>query len=461
MFLFLSYNSQLHSEHEKKFNYKAFSCLMIALIVTILIDTSVVKIYDVTDKNFIPFQYKLLLFSINSVACLVLQFFVIKYVQSSVKVDRQQRRLVSKPFFIISIISLCILGALIGTVIFQQYYYKYYITSITISIITISYGTATVFIIRLSLLFLSWYRSNRSLIVFLYFLSMSLIAFNLIMTAAYTGAKVNDRPDRTGVFVGGGGDNSGGRYPTLDMIHRISSFMSFFSIWTTTAILMNYYRERLINAVIYWIILSIPLIYYFVTYFYQYILGKALMSYIALDPVTASIVLSAFLSLSKPIGGVIFGFAFWNIAKIVGYERNIKTYMIISGWGIFLIFATNQAASQMLTPYPPFGLATISVLNLASFLMLLGIYNSATLVSANTNLRKSIHKHALESKLLNLIGHAEFEREIQKTVYKISRDTADMEIDSERRFDLDENELKRYLDIVIKEVKKGERTPDR
>ena len=128
--------------------------------------------------------------------------------------------------------------------------------------------------------------------------------------------------------------------------------------------------------------------------------------------------------------------------------------MIISGWGIFLIFATNQAASQMLTPYPPFGLATISVLNLASFLMLLGIYNSATLVSANTNLRKSIHKHALESKLLNLIGHAEFEREIQKTVYKISQDTADMEIDSERRFDLDENELKRYLDIVIKEVKK-------
>jgi hypothetical protein len=67
-------------------------------------------------------------------------------------------------------------------------------------------------------------------------------------------------------------------------------------------------------------------------------------------------------------------------------------------------------------PYPPFGLATISVLNLASFLMLLGIYNSATLVSANTNLRKSIHKHALESKLLNLIGHAEFEKEVQKTV---------------------------------------------
>lgn len=35
-----------------------------------------------------------------------------------------------------------------------------------------------------------------------------------------------------------------------------------------------------------------------------------------------------------------------------------------------------------------------------------------------------------------------------------------MEIDTERRFELDENEPKRYLDILIKEVKIGERTPD-
>jgi hypothetical protein len=50
-------------------------------------------------------------------------------------------------------------------------------------------------------------------------------------------------------------------------------------------------------------------------------LRKALISYVALDPVTASVILSAFLSLSKPIGGVIFGFAFWNIAQIIFYPK--------------------------------------------------------------------------------------------------------------------------------------------
>ena len=52
------------------------------------------------------------------------------------------------------------------------------------------------------------------------------------------------------------------------------------------------------------------------------------------------------------------------------------TYMIISGFGIFLIFAANQAATQTIPGiYPPFGLLTITVLNIAAFFMLLGIYN--------------------------------------------------------------------------------------
>ena len=164
--------------------------------------------------------------------------------------------------------------------------------------------------------------------------------------------------------------------------------------------------------------------------------------------------LIAFLALSKPIGGLVFGIAFWKISRIMSYERNIRTYMIISGFGIFLIFAANQAATQIVSPYPSFGLSSITVLNIATFLMLLGIYNSATLVSANNNLRKFIRKHALESRLLDLIGHAEMEKEIQKTVKKIAQNKDTLERDKEAEFELDEKELEKYIDSVIKETKK-------
>ena len=114
----------------------------------------------------------------------------------------------------------------------------------------------------------------------------------------------------------------------------------------------------------------------------------------------------------------------------------------------------NFKCAQIVAPYPPFGLTTITVLNIAAFLMLLGIYNSATLVSTNNELRKSIRKHASESKLLGLIGHAEMENEIQRTIKKIAQDKDSVEIDTKQPIELDKKELKKSVDFVIREVKK-------
>ena len=90
--------------------------------------------------------------------------------------------------------------------------------------------------------------------------------------------------------------------------------------------------------------------------------------------------------------------------------------------------------------------------------MLLGIYNSAVFVSANNQLRRSIHRHALGSKLLGAIGHAELEREIQKTVKKVTKDKDELEKDLKEPVEpveLDELELEKYIEFVVKEVRKA------
>jgi hypothetical protein len=430
------------------------------LIVTLLIDTSVVKINDLIDKYFIPLQSKLILFSINSSLCLLLEFLIIKYIQSSSESYKLNKRLMIWAFNRISLISLFVLASLIGILIFQQFHNHYFYTPVSIMIIVISYGTAATLILFLSIMFFSWFKSNRNLIVFLYFMSMLMIAFNLIVTAAFTSVKMNDLPDRIGEYVGSSGDVTLAKHLFLANVSRIFSFISFFSIWITTAILMNNYREKSTNAIVYWILLSVTLVYFLITYFYQYTLSKILISYLAIDPVTVSIMLGTFLALSKPIGGLLFGLAFWKISRIISYERTIRTYMIISGFGIFLVFAANQAATQVVSPYPPFGLSSITVLNIGAFLMLLGIYNSATLVSTNHTLRKLIRKHALESRLLDLIGQAEMDTEIRRTVKKITQKKDTLEMDKEAKFELDEKELEKYIYSVIRETKKEKNTKD-
>jgi hypothetical protein len=58
--------------------------------------------------------------------------------------------------------------------------------------------------------------------------------------------------------------------------------------------------------------------------------------------------------------------------------------------------------------------------------------------------------------MLRLIGHAEMEREIQKTVTKILQSQENVER-GEVGIELDQYELRRYLDMVIKELGKGDK----
>ena len=426
--------------------------LLIPIIVVVIIDTTFIKTYDLIDKFFLPIQEKIVLFSLLSSFILILQYFIFRYLNKilNIKVTSQIN---SNLYYKISIFSITILGILFGLLIYQQLFFNYYNKSIIMIIIILIYGVASFFILKLSLLFFSWYKSKHNLINFFYFISMSLIVFNLIMTTTITTIKINERPMEIREFVGGSIDISVGRYSTLDTIYKLSSIMSFVSLWITTVILLNRYKNNLLHTLVYIIIISVPLIYFLISYSYEFIFGKLLISSLMIDPITISIILTVLLSLSKPIGGLTFGLAFWRTAKTISYEKTIMTYMIISGWGILLLFGTNQASTQVLVPYPPFGLATITVLILASYMMLVGIYNSARLVSVNSTLRKAIQKHTLQSNLLESIGPAEMENEIRKTVNSIIHDKDILMMPTDTNLEFDKKELMKYIDSVITEVK--------
>ncbi len=427
---------------------------MICLFAVLLIDTSLVKIYDLIYKQFISKQIRVIAFAIISSTCLLLQFLIIYHLRNLFTKYKLGRSGLNVSFFnIMTLISLSALAITFGILIIQINYLGYYSNSISISIILLSYGTSSVFLLFLAGLFFSWYRSNRDLVSFLYFLSMALISVNLLVTAVYTSLNLSDRPSEIRIYIGGSIDISYGRYSTLSILYSIFSGAAFLCLWIATGTLMKNYAKNLIGSIAYWSLLSLPLVYFLVDYSYQFIIMNLLAGYPTTNPVTVSIILTAFLSLSKPIGGLTFGVVFWRISKTVGYERKIQTCMIISGWGILLTFACNQAVSQSLGPFPPFGLATSTALILGTYLMLFGIYNSARLVAVNTDLRKSIYRHAVNSRLLGLIGQAEMDIELQRTVGKILQDKDVIEADIRTNLELDGEELKKYLDLVIREVK--------
>ena len=283
------------------FKHVYLVALFIPIFVAIIIDTTFIKTYDLVDKSFLSIQNKIILFSLITSIILIFQYFIFRYLNRRLNLQLTKTQN-SRLYYRISIFSILILGFFFSLLVYQQTFNSYYNTSIVILIIILTYGVSSFFILKLSISFFSWYKSTSNIIVFLYFVSMSLIIFNLIMTASITTVKINERPNEIREFVGGSIDISVGRHELLDTIYKVSSIMSFGSLWITTVILLNRYKNNLLHTLMYIIIISLPLIYYLISYFYQLIFGKLLLSFLMNDPITISIILTVFLSLSQLVG---------------------------------------------------------------------------------------------------------------------------------------------------------------
>jgi hypothetical protein len=444
----------LKDTRESLFKQKRIIFLVLGLVITLLVDTSIIKVYDLIDKYFISIEEKILLFSLNSSICILFQFILINYIRRYF--EKKFSRINVKGFSFFLIAGICLSSILIGLIVIHMVFLQNYNKSLLLIMININYLIASIFVIRLALLFITWFKQKHNLIFLLYFITMALISFNLIITSIHTFIRINDRPDIIREFVGGSVDIAYGKYMLIDNLRKISLTLSFIFMWISSVFLISNYKDNPIRTIALWIILSIPLIYFLLIQFSQVIFRILLFEYSTIDPISISLFLTMFQTLSQSIAGLIFGILFWNISRIISYEKDLRTFMVISGIGILLIFSANQATSLTVVPYPPFGLTTITILPIGAFLVMLGIYNSATLVSENINLRKSIYKITQESKLLDLIGQAEMEKEIQKTINKIVKDKDILRKSPKIELELDEKELKNYLDNVIKETKKSD-----
>ncbi|MGI9010398.1 MAG: hypothetical protein ACR2F1_04310 [Nitrososphaeraceae archaeon] len=261
------------------------------------------------------------------------------------------------------------------------------------------------------------------------------------------------RPDQIREFVGGSMNILTGKYEVLNFHYGLSTILSFVSIWFTTTILLYSSESKGSTQVRYLVLLVLPLFYFLLGYFGQNTIYKFLFSLDFANPIFISIFLTLIFSLSKPVGGITFGIVFWNAAKLFPYDKLIKEYLIYTGIGFLFLFSANQSTILAFTPYPPFGINTITILILSSYLILIGISTSANLIAKNVKLRQSIYQITKESNLLNLIGSAEMEKEMKETMKKIMKKTESIQQDKEEQ--IDENKLRQYIESVVNELKKN------
>jgi hypothetical protein len=352
----------------------------------------------------------------------------------------------------VSIVQYVLVGNVIVLIIQILLFESYSTISLIFSSYIANFFTAVLLAI-FAIRFVSWYRNNKQNIgILLYALAFLILAMSEVM-AGFGSEYLLSQKDQiitpeskvqSAVFPEGSFLNIFFSY------YRYIDYSSFLLTLLASALLLYHYSKKT-NAPKMILIIALPILGYTAT------ILDALNIYDT-DSSPNLISYYVFQSLASISGGVLFAFSFWFISKRLP-ESSVKTFLKITAFGFILLYLSNHVDVTS-APYPPYGINSLSLLPLASYFVLFGLYSSALSLSQDITLRQHLRSMARnDENLLSSIGTAQMETEVKRAVSEL-KDVADVEEKelaekSGIETPIAENEVEDYLKQVIEEVSKA------
>jgi hypothetical protein len=423
----------------------------IIINVLLIIDTSMVRISTFTGGMF-PLEKYMILFILIYAAYATGNVIIIRLVSSHIHSASRAKSLLFKSFFVGLTATQYVILFMILILIFQILTNKSYSVWILKSISFNSYVMGGIILCMLSYKLFSWYRRNKSVILILYFFAMSLICANSFLMVYTLQIQLASKPDKISYsrsLAGGFAPGSG----VFKLSQEYILIISFSLVWLATALLMKSYTTMK-GLIKYWAIMFVSLIY-FTGQFQPIFFG--IISLSTISTTLGDIGYTIFVSAAKPIAGILFGLVFWSISQKIA-KKVTKEYLLIAGFGMMLLFASNQTTGLALTPLPPFGIITAAFFGLSAYLLFIGLYSTAVSVSHDLALRKQVRAYANQLLLLDKMGTPEMKQQVESLVSRIMKDLKDkahyLAESSGVLPSIDEENFNDYLQMVLKEVRK-------
>ena len=263
-----------------------------------MVDTSLNKISDLFTGQ-MPLSWRFSVFIVIGSIYLAGQLLVLGFVKRKSQEIGAREKLHLKLVHKMVIITQCSLTATFLFVVLEMFTRSYYNVVALIVAMALSYILAGFMMGLLARRFLSWFRVRRNFAVLFYGLSSASLTINVVLTlilvsilVLYQPAKIlsthtNSSPP---FFI------PGSPLDTLNSAYIISSVMSFILTWVATALLLHHYSRRF-GRVKYWVIVSLPLVY-FLSQFASYSLNL-FASLLSSDPIFYGTLLSVLFTVSK------------------------------------------------------------------------------------------------------------------------------------------------------------------
>lgn len=299
--------------------------------------------------------------------------------------------------------------------------------------------------------FLTWFFSNKSKkSLLLYGISTISVAFNLIITLVILTIMTNNWGSISPMFIGATMNYvpNGSITEKLLFVQNITMIISFGLMWFATLnILFKHMRKT--NKYLA-VLMFVP----FVFYLSQFLIysNPVIVDLITSNPYLYGVYLNLVIDSTKLVGSIIFGIVFIILAIKIPKTYQTRNYLILTAFGLIFLFMSNQAILLVTLPFPPFGLALVSTLGLATNLVFVGIYLSARSIAENSQLRNIIRESASQYDLhiLDNISSAQLLSEIEGQVINVLNTHRENE---NEKIVVDAQEMKNYINEILDELR--------
>ena len=360
-----------------------------------------------------------------------------------------------------------------GAIIVEMVLFSQYSTYLLILIVLIS-GVAILFFGFRTYKFLSWFKSsvNRRHNIMILAFAVSSMLLCISTTVAITldiKELVVSRPPSIDPNFPASNSIASRHLTSIELIIHLYGFLvpqvTAIAIAETVAVayFLRDFKDQ-IGRAIFWTLIILPPVLFLTGVFGPQFLKSTGSEFVYME--SRFLIFRVIGTAGWVLADFVIAYAFILVAKTLGREitssRNkIINYLIIAAFATILISpTTNNWITN--NSYPPFGAIQRAFLVLASFLFSLGIYSVALSVAQDSELRDLARKYVKEYSLLDTLGNAQENAEIMRKLVKLIHQHADA-MEKETGVEssmLDDNEARRYLDLVIMETrgKKDDRT---
>lgn len=431
------------------------SIILSVLIICLVVDTTFGMImdilYQVNIKSVFSELGLLLYLTIFAVYAIALYAIVnLTYVEQKMKVFPLFRKLrtanIIVNYFILTVLALLTI---------QIFFAKSYLTLSPIIIASLSYGLCILNFGVLSYLFLKWFKIYKNKIILIFCSLVFVMCFNAINSIIFFDSALilNTEP-----VIQSGSVPEYRLFLSFDpnQIIAISQSVSvavYVSLTWIGIVFILKYNIRKIGKPLFFLLVIPPLLA---------VMNFHISSFSMIYPDNPAVLMLSpsantqfmLYIMSFLLCAFLFGLGYISISRHI-IHGELRRYTVITGLG-FLLFYIAGFSTIINHGFPPFGLISLSLTGMSSYLILIGLHYTAISVSQDLRLRKSIKTIVSKDlEFFDSLGKAEsiqgYQEEVMKLIHN-NRETIMQDSGIETTLNIEE--AKKYVEEIIVNLKK-------